>query len=75
MRDQVADRVGIADDEPVETPLLTQHLGEEPPVPGPGIPLRSMYAVITLPAPAARAAWNGGKYTFQSSESDRLTSS
>ena len=44
-------------------------------LPDAGIPLRSMYAVITLPAPAASAAWNGGKYTFHSSASDRLTSS
>jgi hypothetical protein len=40
-----------------------------------GTPLRFMYAVITFPAPASTAALNGGKITFQSSWSDRLTSS
>jgi hypothetical protein len=40
-----------------------------------GMPLKSMYPVITLPAPASTAAANGGRTTFHSSESDTLTSS
>jgi len=44
-------------------------------LPDAGTPFRSMYAPMMLAAPASTAARNGGRWTFQSSESEISASS
>ena len=61
VRHQVAYGVGIAHHEAPEAERVAQHSLNSQRLPVAGIPLRSMYAVMTLPAPASSAARNGGK--------------
>ena len=44
-------------------------------LPDAGTPFRSMYAPMMFAAPASTAARNGGRWTFQSSESEMSESS